>query len=220
MTYCGIGVNHRGHGLCRYGFFYRDSTILDLKKLIRSHKKIPVPLQELYFNGQYCDNHSCVFDIVQSSTDILEFRMSRAESFLLNLNNETHEVQWDYTINDLKAILNIPLCKDYRVFLGVYPYDSSITVGAAFFTPNQIIPAWAQSSFHINVYDTFTHQKLNLNVEPGESLWSLRVRVSCELQINLDSFKMIFMGTTLDDKQTFAGFRIGKDATVSIIRNV
>ncbi|OHT00308.1 hypothetical protein TRFO_07971 [Tritrichomonas foetus] len=216
LTYPGVAVNHRGHGLIRYGFPYRNATIYDLKKLIRIQKKVPTPWQQLYHRGSVCYDNDLIFDIVKSENDILEFSIERGDTFQISVNGEFVDAQWDFSIADLRTMVGIS--SPCRTFLGVYPYDPSITVGNALFKANQSIDAWVESTFRIFIYDTFTHQKQEFLVQPGENIRNLRVRLSSIRKLDIDSFKLIFMGTPLRDDQTFHGTRIGKDATINIVK--
>lgn len=217
LTYNGVPVNHRGHGILRYGFLYRESSIYDLKKLIRLQKKIPIPWIDLYFNGCLCDNETNIFDIIRSENDILELVVTRGETFSLEINNKMYDVQWDFTIADIRQIAQIPNGKLYRTFLGVYPYDPSISVDAAFFKPEQIVDASTDSNFRVFVFDSYSREKSEFIVNPCESFCSLRVRISSIKKVDPNSFKIIYMGTQLNDNQSFAGCRIGKDATINLV---
>lgn len=217
LTYNGVAVNHRGHGIQRYGFLYRNSTILDLKMLIRSKNKVPLPWIDLYFNGSFCEDSENVFDIIHGENDILELSLNRGETFLLSINDKAYDVQWDFTITDLRQIIGIPKGKKFRTFLGVYHYDPSITVGAAFFKSDQTIDAWVESEFPIFVYDTNSHEKQEITVQPGETFQNLRVRVSAWKKIDINSCKLIYMGAQMNDNQTFASCRIGKNATINLM---
>lgn len=217
LTYNGVAVNHRGHGTLRYGFLYRSSTIYDLKKLIRSQKKVPVPWIELYFDGSICENDENIFDIVHGEDDILELVINRGDTFSLQINDKPYDVQWDFTIADLRQIIGIPNGKRYKTFLGVYPYDPSITVDFALFKPDQTIDASPDSSFRVFIYDTVSREKQSLNVQLCETFRNLKVRISSLKKIDPNSFRLIFMGTQLNDNQNFAGCKIGKDATINLM---
>lgn len=217
LTYIGVAVNHKSHGTQRYGFLYRNSTIYDLKKLIRAQKKIPIPWIELSFDGTICKNDENVFNFVHGENDAFELVVTHGETFSININDKSYDVQWDFSIEDLRQISGIPNGKRYKTFLGFYPYDSSITVDSALFQPDQIIDACAKSNFRIFIYDTCTREKLTINVYPCETIHNLRVRISALKKIDSNSFRLIFMGTQLNDKQNFYESKISKDATINLI---
>ena len=142
---------------------------------------------------------------------------NRMKTFSININDKSYDVQWDFSIEDLRQISGIPNGKRYKTFLGFYPYDSSITVDSALFQPDQIIDACAKSNFRIFIYDTCTREKLTINVYPCETIHNLRVRISALKKIDSNSFRLIFMGTQLNDKQNFYESKISKDATINLI---